>query len=63
MRVAGVADEGNVTIRLAFDDWREGNVAPATFVFQVPKNQNDDEEEGEETDAPADADAAEDSGE
>ena len=31
MRVEGAAETGTVKISLAFDDWKDGKVAPVTF--------------------------------
>ena len=31
MRVDGAAETGTVKVALAFDDWKDGKVAPATF--------------------------------
>jgi hypothetical protein len=31
VRVEGVAEAGTVKVTLAFDDWKDGKVAPATF--------------------------------
>jgi hypothetical protein len=36
VRVEGVADAGVVKIELAFDQWKEGKVAPATFELPLP---------------------------
>jgi hypothetical protein len=35
VRVEGAADTGTVKIRLAFDDWKAGKVAPATFELRL----------------------------
>lgn len=37
MRVEGVGETGTVKIQLAFDDWKDGNVAPATFKLPMPR--------------------------
>jgi hypothetical protein len=36
VRVEGAADSGKVKVTLAFDDWKEGKVAPATFELPIP---------------------------
>ena len=36
MRVEGVGETGTVKIKLAFDDWKDGHVAPATFELPLP---------------------------
>ncbi len=41
MRVEGAADTGRVKITLAFDDWKAGQVAPATFELPIPANPAD----------------------
>jgi len=35
VRVEGAATTGKVKITLAFDDWKAGKVAPATFEFPL----------------------------
>jgi hypothetical protein len=34
--VAGAAETGKVKITLAFDEWKAGKVAPATFELRLP---------------------------
>jgi hypothetical protein len=36
VRVEGAAETGKVKITLAFDDWKAGKVAPATFELPLP---------------------------
>ena len=36
MRVEGVGETGTVKIKLAFDDWKDGKVSPATFELPLP---------------------------
>jgi hypothetical protein len=36
VRVDEVADAGTVKIALAFDQWKAGKVAPATFELPLP---------------------------
>jgi hypothetical protein len=36
VRVEGFGEKGKVKITLAFDDWKAGNVAPATFELPMP---------------------------
>jgi hypothetical protein len=36
VRVEGAAETGTVKITLAYDDWKAGKVAPATFELPVP---------------------------
>jgi hypothetical protein len=36
VRVEGAAETGTVKITLAYDDWKDGKVAPATFELPVP---------------------------
>jgi hypothetical protein len=40
VRVAGAAKTGKVKLTLAFDDWKAGKVAPATF--ELPLSDNPD---------------------
>jgi hypothetical protein len=37
VRVEGVAETGTVKVTLAFDDWKAGKVAPATFELPLTK--------------------------
>jgi hypothetical protein len=41
VRVAGVGVTGKVKITLAFDDWKAGKVAPATFEVPLPPKADD----------------------
>jgi hypothetical protein len=36
VRVEGAAETGTVKVTLAYDDWKAGKVAPATFELPVP---------------------------
>jgi hypothetical protein len=43
VRVEGTAEKGTVKVSLAFDDWKDGKVAPATFELPIPaKRENRD---------------------
>ena len=42
MRVEGAAETGTVKIALAFDDWKDGKVAPATFELPLPARADKD---------------------
>jgi hypothetical protein len=42
VRVEGVAETGTVKIALAFDDWKDGKVAPATFELPLPAKADPD---------------------
>jgi hypothetical protein len=37
VRVEGAAETGTVKVTLAFDHWKAGKVAPATFELPMPK--------------------------
>jgi len=37
VRVPQAIGQGKVRITLSFPDWKEGNVAPATFELPVPE--------------------------
>jgi hypothetical protein len=37
VRVEGAAEAGTVKVRLAFDGWKAGKVAPATFELPIPR--------------------------
>ena len=41
MRVEGAAETGTVKITLAYDDWKAGKVAPATFELPVPPKKDE----------------------
>jgi hypothetical protein len=43
VRVEGVAEAGTVKVTLAFDDWKDGKVAPATFELPVPRKAEKDQ--------------------
>jgi hypothetical protein len=36
VRVEGAAETGTVKVTLAFDEWKAGKVAPATFLLPLP---------------------------
>jgi hypothetical protein len=41
VRVEGAAEAGTVKVTLAFDDWKAGKVAPATFEIPLPPKEGE----------------------